>query len=610
MKKYLQNISLTTAFGFSLFFFAVIPVAVLVVNFYFIYSQGATTNIEEKISGFNDELSRLTQSGRVYLEEQSQVLTGNRTLLFALRTKSDSDLNALATDYLSKTSISQIEFYDEQDERIIAVLKKDGKIVTGVSSPSSKLEDTTDVYLNLSYTDEPALTLTKPIYENNEKIGSIRQAMTLPSTRWQDLANKQQIDIFIISNSNRLVFSSVADVNFAEIKFLQQLLPNTISVHSFAGSKYSFNKIRAKGLSVVGGANHSEYQSQLNNVTLATGITLGLVLIVLIPLLVFSSRWILSSLHHVTDAIVKVSAGENPQPINRGFGKEVGVLTQSFNEMTKQLKEAKTQLQDKIIELQGANKTIQDAQTSMVQNAKMASLGQLVAGVAHELNNPIGFIYSNMDYLEKQSQDLINIIESSQSKDIIEWKKENDWDYIQQDMLKAIRACKDGAARTSTIVKDLQSFSRLDKGQKDEVYVEDLIENTIKLLRNNIGDKIKVKLVLARKTKVLCNPNQINQVLVNLIMNAVQAIKDSGEICVSTSLAGKFYLIHVKDDGVGISEDIQSRIFEPFYTTKSVGLGTGLGLSITYNIVKEHGGSIELKSNIGQGTEFTVKLPV
>ncbi|MCB0348401.1 MAG: HAMP domain-containing histidine kinase, partial [Bdellovibrionales bacterium] len=493
-------------------------------------------------------------------------------------------------------------------ERIAASLKKDGKIVSGITTLSSKLDDTTE--LSLSYTNEPAVISVKDVYESNEKIGSIRQVMILPSSRWEDLAHKQQVDVFIVSKSGRLVYSSLSSVSTKEIKGLQQIPLNTIHVSNISGGKYSLERLDSGGLNVIVAANHLEYQNQLKNVTLATGITLALILIVLIPLLVFLSRWILSSLHHVTNAIVKVSAGENPQPIRRGFGKEVGVLTQSFNEMTTQLQEAKTQLQDKIVELQEANRKIQDAQTSMVQNAKMASLGQLVAGVAHELNNPIGFIHSNMDYLEKQSQDLIRVIEDSQSKEIEAWKDKNDWEYIKQDIVKAIRASKDGAARTSNIVKDLQSFSRLDKGQKDKVYVEDLIENTIKLLRNNIGENIQIKLQLSRANKVLCNPNQINQVLVNMIMNSVQAITGEGQITISTDFKNDMCEIVIKDNGAGIPEDVQARIFEPFYTTKEVGLGTGLGLSITYNIVKEHGGSIELKSKVGQGTEFTVKLPI
>jgi two-component system NtrC family sensor kinase len=305
-----------------------------------------------------------------------------------------------------------------------------------------------------------------------------------------------------------------------------------------------------------------------------------------------------------------VSQGENPRPIREGFGKEVGVLTQSFNVMTTKLQTAQQALQDKISELQTANQRIQEAQASMVQNAKMASLGQLVAGVAHELNNPIGFIYSNMDYLEKQTQELISIIDRDKSVEVDDWKEQNDWDYTKKDLVKAIQACKDGAARTSVIVQDLRSFSRLDKGQKDEVFIEDLIENTLKLLKNNIGDKVQVKTVFARQARVLCNPNQINQVIVNLVMNAVQAIESEGVIQLTTKANGKMYEMSVKDNGVGIPKDKQDRIFEPFYTTKEVGKGTGLGLSITYNIVKEHGGSINLKSNIGEGAEFIVSLPM
>src|SRR5690606_1585519 len=138
--------------------------------------------------------------------------------------------------------------------------------------------------------------------------------------------------------------------------------------------------------------------------------------------------------------------------------------------MTTKLQTAQKALEDKIVELQNANQRIQDAQASMVQNAKMASLGQLVAGVAHELNNPIGFIYSNMDYLEKQTQDLIGVIDRDKSVEVEDWKEQNDWDYTKKDLVKAIQACKDGAARTSVIVQDLRSFSRLDKGQKDEVF--------------------------------------------------------------------------------------------------------------------------------------------
>jgi two-component system NtrC family sensor kinase len=270
-------------------------------------------------------------------------------------------------------------------------------------------------------------------------------------------------------------------------------------------------------------------------------------------------------------------------------------------------------LKTKIDELEAANREIRDTQARLVHTAKMASLGQLVAGVAHELNNPIGFVYSNMATLRDYSQRLVHLIELAEkdSKALASEKAKADYEFVQADLPKLIASCEDGARRMKEIVVKLRNFSRLDEAKLKKVNLRDGLESTLALLHGELKNRIEVETRYAKVAEITCYASQINQVFMNILSNAAQAIEGEGRIRIDLDQPNDQQVrVRIADSGRGMNRDTLEKIFDPFFTTKDVGQGTGLGLSISYGIIKKHGGDIQVTSIPGKGSEFTILLPV
>ncbi len=271
-------------------------------------------------------------------------------------------------------------------------------------------------------------------------------------------------------------------------------------------------------------------------------------------------------------------------------------------------------------ELKNANKELKATQSTVLQQEKMASIGQLAAGVAHEINNPTGFITSNLGTLEKYVSKLTEFINFqtseiaslSTSEKIELMKKQRSKlkvDYILNDVGDLVKESLDGADRIKKIVQNLKSFSRIDDSENQSADINECIESTLNIVWNELKYKTTVKKEYGDLPHAICNPQQINQVFMNLLVNAAQAIETQGEILIKTWNGGGSVHISITDTGCGIPQDKISKIFEPFYTSKEVGQGTGLGLSIAYDIVKKHNGEILITSEPGKGTTFKVTLP-
>ncbi len=279
-------------------------------------------------------------------------------------------------------------------------------------------------------------------------------------------------------------------------------------------------------------------------------------------------------------------------------------------------------LERKNIELQETFGKLRETGRQMVQQEKMASIGQLAAGVAHEINNPMGFITSNLGTLAKYlsrfaefiaAQDNLLAKENTTEADLAQLaalRKKLKYDHIREDAGDLIAESLEGAERVREIVMNLKSFSRSAEKEKQPVDVNLLLENTLKIVWNELKYKARVHRDYGQLPPVLGSPQELTQVFVNLLVNAAQAIPDQGDIRVRTRHAGHEVVVFVSDTGSGISADKLHRIFEPFFTTKEVGKGTGLGLSISYDIIQKHGGSISVESHLDQGTTFTVRLPI
>lgn len=290
-------------------------------------------------------------------------------------------------------------------------------------------------------------------------------------------------------------------------------------------------------------------------------------------------------------------------------------------------------VQERTIELQETNEELvvtlnhlKETQAQLVDAEKMASLGQLTAGIAHEINNPINFVSANVQPLRLDIQDMLSIIDQySQAftsdnteervTEVERFKKEIDFEYIRNEIAELLVGIEDGALRTSEIVKGLKTFSRLDESDLKPADLNEGLQSTLVLLRNSIPDNVDVITDLDDLPPVECFPGKINQIFMNILSNALQAMKgkiiDQKHVLkITSTFDDENVHFSIRDTGPGMTEDVKARIFEPFFTTKDVGEGTGLGLSIVFKIIETHGGQIQVNTELGKGTEFIITLPI
>ena len=257
-------------------------------------------------------------------------------------------------------------------------------------------------------------------------------------------------------------------------------------------------------------------------------------------------------------------------------------------------------------EMLAINRELKAAQAQLLQSEKMASIGQLAAGVAHEINNPIGYVCANVNALSAYVSDLLTLAVSGPAA----LAKPLDLDFLAEDLPDLLRETREGLDRVTKIVSDLKDFSRVDTSDAWEP--ADLLaglESTLNIVQNEVKYKASIERQLVALPAVSCRPSEINQVFMNLLVNAAQAIPERGVIRLASGFDAQQVWVEVADTGQGMSAEVRQRIFEPFFTTKPVGQGTGLGLSLSYSIVQKHHGRIDVNSEPGRGTCFRITLP-
>ena len=271
-------------------------------------------------------------------------------------------------------------------------------------------------------------------------------------------------------------------------------------------------------------------------------------------------------------------------------------------------------------------------EAQLLQSEKMASIGRLAAGVAHEINNPTGFVSSNLKTLSEYIEDIMELFEeyrklvsklkknsdtcgpfheiSEQLKHILALENEVDLDFVLKDIFELIDESKEGTERIKKIVQDLKDFAHPGQDKPKFADINQNLESTVNVVWNELKYKADVIKDYGELPQVQCYPQLLNQVFMNLLINAAQSIEKRGEINIKTLADNGYVKIKISDTGSGISKENLNRIFDPFFTTKDVGKGTGLGLNVAYNIIKKHRGEIGVKSGVGKGTTFTIKIPV
>ncbi len=339
--------------------------------------------------------------------------------------------------------------------------------------------------------------------------------------------------------------------------------------------------------------------------------------------------------HYPDTAVIMVSGVDRPQRVRDALRVgafdylikpcELDVLTLSVEHalerrtLQRTARTYKAHLENQNIELANSKAELERLQGQLVHTAKMASLGQLAAGIAHELNNPAGFIYGNMDLLGdylSQLQSLLRVYDKvdlpADDLQLVNLQKSRiRYEKLVEDLDSIIADCREGAERICGVVKNLRLFSRLDEAEIKKVDVHSGIDSTVRLLsRYFTGGRVTLRRDYGDCPLIDCYAGQLNQVWMNLLVNAAQAVTDHGEVSISTRLDQGSLVVAISDTGSGIREDQLSRIFDPFFTTKPVGEGNGLGLSISYGIIERHGGTITVASQVGTGTTFTVRIPI
>lgn len=304
------------------------------------------------------------------------------------------------------------------------------------------------------------------------------------------------------------------------------------------------------------------------------------------------------------------------------LAKKVLERTEVITNQKKIIEEQMQKVEKKSAELEDALETLKKTQSQLLLSEKLASVGQLTAGVAHEINNPINFVTGNINPLKRNFESLKKLLQKigglktdgdakTELAEIDSLKKEMDFDYTIEESEKLLSGIEEGSRRTAAIVKGLRQFSRIDEDTKKLANINEGIESTLLLLQNKLKfQNIEVIPSFGDIPQIHCFPGQLNQVFMNLLTNAIDAIGSNGKIFITTALEGDRLKISVRDTGQGMPEEVKKKIFDPFFTTKEVGKGTGLGLSISYGIIEKHNGTIEVRSEPGKGTEFIILLPL
>jgi len=438
-------------------------------------------------------------------------------------------------------------------------------------------------------------------------------------------ANKMLVYAYVTDSENKNVIwadnSSLIGIKAPEMHYLVKMNMNSQDgkLHEIKGNTQQYNIILGFISSGVSSKSPDTLLFHLQILMAIAIIAGGLASIVLISIIINKP------LSNLAKGVAEFGKGNLKFRIEKAKYKEINQLVDAYNYMAFQLNELyeslELKVQERTIELERANQNLKDAQVMMVHSEKMRSLGELVAGIAHEINNPVNFIHGNLMHLENYSSDMLELIDmytalennlpAEKLEEINKYKKQIDIDFLHDDLKDLLKSCKEGTERTKNIVLDLKNFSRLGEIVLTELDIPREIDTTLNILNNKLKDRITIHKDFASDLpKIEAYGGQLNQIFMNIIDNAQYAIKDKGDIYISAKREGDNIIMSFKDTGKGMSQTEIAKVFEPFFTTKPVGEGTGMGMSITYKVIQNHKGSVTIDSKEGVGTTFTITLPI
>lgn len=598
----------------------------------FKFEKAFDQEVSQRLQGNGREIETIIADYYRAVQTLKDRYIGDAQMTTALAASDRSALNAISVDWILRSPISALSFYDKSGRLITTSYRDDKNQIRHFELTAEKillnekylshLKEKTDIgFVDEAKNKVTLILFSKVLNSNGKHIGYFEQIIDLKELFLSRIRSRLKIESFLVSGDVKITV--VSRPEFRGVKLAKNKLSDDKLIDfKLYGQNYGFilhpiSWDRSKffiGL----GTQKKDSQGILKNVNIAFVTVVTVVSVFLILTILVTTNWFLKPVERLINGFKSFDRNEQLIQLPVNSKTEIGLLTEAFNEMSYKVFQARMDLKKKIKELEKTNSELVEAQTKLVHSAKMTSLGQLVAGVAHELNNPIGFIYSNMTHLKEYADNLFSVIDLVKDKDpgIKEKIQEIDYEFIKSDLPRLIRSCQDGAQRTRDIVLGLRNFSRLEEAQLKEIDIQESLDTTLEILQGEIKNRIVVHKQYEPVPKVLCFASQINQVFMNILANSLQAIQGNGEIWITTMplKAGTDQIgrvqISIQDSGMGMDAQTLEKIFEPFFTTKGVGQGTGLGLSISYGIIQNHGGEIQVRSQKGVGTEFVIIIPI
>jgi two-component system NtrC family sensor kinase len=602
------------------------------------YEQAIDNELVQRLRANVREISvTISDYEKYLLSNRRQRLKADTSLVYYISTNAGGQAKQHLQGLLRSSYVSHVSIFN-RDGLLMASLTRDeannfkenheieGANIYLADAYKATLDKSgqMDVVDNGSSNSMDLIALTRLDTKSGRVAGYIEEIIAINPTSLENFKKRLNLEIMLFDSRGNIIAGSHPDfLLYQKDYFANMILGEKETFFDLTVRNEPFGFIISPvkwGNSnfLIGlGASKHKAKAVLRNINFAFFTVIGAIGILLVFTSIVTARAVLRPLNELVDAIQKMDVQDAPMEIPVKSETELGVLTESFNEMSQRIYNAKVDLENKVRELEKAYSEVKDAQAQLVHSAKMASLGQLVAGIAHELNNPIGFIYSNMGHLRDYSTKLNQIIEAAgkDPQSLAKIKEEVDYEYIVQDLPRLISSCEEGARRTRDIVLGLRNFSRLEEAKIKKVDLREGIENTLRLIAGEVKGRIEVHTDFKPMPHILCYASQLNQVFMNILANAAQAIEGEGHIWIELSLLQEpgqpdRARVVIRDSGKGMPSETLEKIFDPFFTTKGVGQGTGLGLSISYGIVKKHGGDIQVHSEAGKGTEFIVTIPV